>query len=150
MDEQNKQSAAKNRNAFEQWQKNSFVRENIEYYDRKWGSSSDELDAGWNWAGFLIGPSWAVYRKLYLEAAIVFAILSALAFVFPTAMSLYGWIFALGGNAMYRRKLVRIVKNSEGLGREEQKALLRKKGGTNPIAAAIVTIAFLVLIFVSL
>ena len=138
MNEQNKQPGGQNKQPFERWQMRAFIGENAEYFERKWGGSSDY--AGWNWAAFLLGPSWLIYRRLYAEGAIAFAVLFALALIFPGAWVLFGWVFAIWGNGLYRKKLIKIIRKSEGLEREEQEALLEKKGGTNAFVAIIIPI----------
>jgi len=127
-----------NKQLFEPWQMEAFVGSNVEYYEGKWGNSSG--NSGSNWAGFFTGLIWAVYRKMYLEAVIVWVIVVVLSYILQADWPVWigGIIFGFGGNEAYRWKLERIVKKSQGLEREEQEALLKQKGGTNPILAAIV------------
>ena len=145
MDEQNKQPEDQNKQPFEKWQMEAFIGANVEYFERKWGGSSDY--AGWNWAAFFLGPSWLIYRKMYAETAIVFAFLFVLPLIPINVGPLLIWVFAIWGNGLYRRKLIRIVKKLEGVRREEQEALLAKKGGINPVAAVISMVVLLALVF---
>ena len=146
MDEQNLQLDDQNEQPLEECQMEAFVGRNTLYYEEKWNSVPGK--AGFNLAAFFLGSIWAVYRRMYLEAAIVWVIAVVLEYIFRGGWSGLGGalFFGLGGNEVYRRKLIRLLKKTEGLGREEQQALLKKKGGTNFPAAVVFSIVAICLI----
>ena len=47
-----------------------YIQTNVETYLKKFNAlEMKERKTGWNWCGFLFGPLWMLYRKLYGYAA---------------------------------------------------------------------------------
>ncbi|MDO4517763.1 MAG: DUF2628 domain-containing protein [Bacillota bacterium] len=54
-----------------------FVGKGAEKYIPIFDNLEQKKPGGWNWMGFLFGTAWLVYRKMYLEAIIIMAIIMA-------------------------------------------------------------------------
>jgi hypothetical protein len=132
----------------EDWQVNAFVGDNVEYYQKKWKEHQGSYYGGWNWVPFFFSLEWLAYRKMYKEAAIAFLIplVINLVFIFsPFHLDVNSKlfadtikiIFAIFGNAMYRKKLLSILDKTKDMKQEQKKLLLSERGGTSLISLGI-------------
>lgn len=59
---------------------------NTQYYLPRFRNLQSGKSGGWNWAAFLLGPFWLIYRKQYLLGSLLFifqAILNVASILFP-------------------------------------------------------------------
>jgi hypothetical protein len=123
-----------------------FVGRNREYYFTKWSGMMRRRSAfSWNWAAFLFGPFWLVYRKMYLAGSIaVIAIVAtnfvdsatsngATSYTFLDGIVLALWFFlSLLGNFIYKthadKKIAHVVSLDSANTVPHE---LAKQGGTN-------------------
>ena len=131
----------------------AFVGENADYYLHKWRPllRRQGTGAGFNWAAFFLFYLWLVYRKMYLVAVAIYAILLMvsiaedvvfLGFHADTTTPQIAQVVALVaaivcgafGNRWYlsyARKAIRKVR-SHGLEEDAVAEALAKRGGTSP------------------
>jgi len=118
----------------------------ITYYQDKYKNKPlNKLFISWKWPTFFVGYGWLIYRKLYLEAAIIFCFLILVGFILTIfnlkdeyLRDIYGCIkiiLALIGNSLYYLKINRIIKKMNDTGSINHIEYLKKHGGTNIIAA---------------
>jgi Protein of unknown function (DUF2628) len=129
----------------------TFIGPNADRYLRVWR----EMDEGrtrtaWNWPAFLFPELWLLYRKMYLDGALVLGILLLGAFVTNPLVSVFGSLalkVALGcrGDRLYREHAERRV--AEILARHGRGALARAGGTSWPEVA---TVFLLVALFAPL
>ena len=50
----------------------AIVGQNAQYYTPRFRNILNDQYGGWNWAAFLLGPFWLIYRKQYLLGALMF------------------------------------------------------------------------------
>ena len=139
----------------------AFVGKNHSYYYFKWRTRGrwDELWAGFNWAAAIFNVFWLVYRRMYVEAVVVFAIDYVLDYVPWLLANVFGlqgtfealsWVFdialsvmvGVAGNGLYRRRSVAAV----GLARREtdparRTDVLIARGGTRGWAPFLLLLA---------
>ncbi len=130
------------------------VNRKTEHYIPIFNSLEQGKTGGWNWCGFLIGPLWFVYRKMYIEGAIAYAgiycmgIISTLlvnatgntdlsAIVGPLSVA---WQALQGGmaNKVYwwrNRRLMDKLPNTE-----RRAGFIKRNGGTSALAVVIALI----------
>lgn len=140
----------------------SFVGKNAEFYLGKWKEYEDGAFKGWNWAACFFRAEWLVYRKMYLEAALLLVGVMALG-VLMGAVQVYSG-FAMGrwwdsfgkgviqcsmgffGNMLYWRKARRVVAGAP-LQPGPRLRYLQEKGGTSPLAVILVVMAEVFIVF---
>ena len=146
----------------------SFTVKNADYYLEQWrrfGDASGSV-ASFNKAAFFTAGLWLIYRKLYVPALWLLAVLVADitltiyledSRIVPAGVIaawdrfspfIYGGVIGAFGNYWYWRKFRRIENQSisESPDPAIQNEFLRSKGGTNPIGVWIVVIASVALI----
>jgi hypothetical protein len=119
----------------------------IFYYQDKYKNRPlNKLFVGWKWPPFFIGYGWLIYRKLYIEAAIIFCFLIVAGIILSIVnldkylRSIYDSIkiiLALIGNSLYYLKINRVLKKINNTDNINHIEYLRKHGGTNIIIAII-------------
>ena len=131
-----------------------YIQTNVETYLKKFNAlEMKERKTGWNWCGFLFGPLWMLYRKLYGYAAFFYLapifIEVILMYISPSEM-FYATtnllctlvMYVCGGlysDYWYKMKIDRLMQ--EGLRLNgEAKAKHLKKGGTNFTLIAILMV----------
>lgn len=136
----------------------AFVGKNASFYLEKWKDHPDTAFKGWNWAAAFFGIEWMAYRKMYRETALSLGLLFVLA-LFLALLGLEGeWIghgfrILIGavGNALYRKKALRALRQTAGLDDFARLGLLAQKGGASPASLAVMLLLELgwaVLLFV--
>ena len=112
----------------------------LKLYDKTNGDLS-KLAMGWTWPGFFVPFPWMLYRKLYLEAAVVIFVPIALTFIFP-ALADAGSVgltimVAVMGKSYYLQRADRKIKAilDEGGTVEETEARIAQAGGVSPASA---------------
>ncbi len=147
-----------------------FVGNNANYYLRKWSSvlKSQGGTCGFNWAGFFLTVFWLAYRKMYLPAFLLFAIMTVesigeeLLFIWylgyeetPNAVVLgvgllIGTTVGFFGNAWYlahARKAILEVR-SRGLDEAMTRQTLSNRGGTHLLNALGLFLLYFIILFV--
>lgn len=133
------------------------VRKNAEHYTQVF-ESMDKLNNGsWNWCGFLFGPMWFAYRKMYLWSIITFIgpilIGIILAFCMINHLDQFDIVsrcvslaisiaFGFIANRIYKKRVDDIIEQLPA-SETARSDYLQKKGGTNPIAMIIMIIIIL-------
>ena len=137
----------------------AFIGQGSYFYLHKWGSHSDNKLKGWNWAAMFLGVTWLAYRRMYREAflytliilvvtfCIDFLLLISLSFQLPNEITrqFTYLFFGICGNAIYRKKAIRVFRESRHMNHTERIACLQQNGGVS-IGGAI---GFTVLLFVA-
>jgi hypothetical protein len=134
----------------------TFVGKNYEYYQRKWLLAPGAIK-GFNVAAFFLGVVWMVYRKMYLYAAIVVALLildGVLETYFPLPEAIgkaLTWgvyaVFGILGNMMYKSHADKKIKEiSASFPPEQVNDQLAKQGGVNLAGAWAFGVGLLVLV----
>lgn len=136
-------------------QKNTLTNEEIDafvgvksnFYKKKWNKYSQSTFKGWNWAAFLIGALWIIYRKMYIEALLFlmftfFIYMWSEVFIQSDIFTLFldCFIFVLPGycgNLVYYKKALRTLNKTSGLNESDLLKYLKDKGGVN-LAGAII------------
>ena len=122
---------------FEDWQIEAFVGKKFEYFKDRWTNKSK-----FNWAGFFFSGLWMLHRKMFKESMITMGAFLAVGLISEYALALDLWTplgiglacgIGWGGNDLYRSKLVRALKESDGMDQEAQGKYLTLQGGVNPI-----------------
>ena len=117
------------------------------------------MNTNTNWVAALlgqsIGPVWFFYRKSYL-LGFAFIIITLIigritsALEISKAYYIMFFIYLFSANKLYlwdvRRKVNKIMQTNENMSQEEIVAIVRQKGGTNGLAAAIYVIIIVALI----
>ncbi len=121
-----------------------FILKNPEYYDMKFKQMDRTVNKRtWNWSAFLIPVSWLLYRKMYVQALIMFIVRGVLAFIPFINIILNCAIyigFGMYANSMYREHINKQFIEIELSGVENREMMIRKKGGTSivlPIAIVV-------------
>ncbi|MBR5251574.1 MAG: DUF2628 domain-containing protein [Oscillospiraceae bacterium] len=101
----------------------------------------------WNWCAFLFGPTWFIYRKMYLYALCIWGV----AFLFTAITEGSGGLIfniATGilGNWLYMHHLEQRAREISILPFEAKQAALAKKSGVNKGAVIAIVIVEFVLI----
>ena len=120
---------------------NSFVGKNADYYLEAFKNVSAKRTS-WNWAAFILGIGWMFYRRMYLYAVIVGAVMTAviileMLFSVPVAISngisMGIWVmYGMLGNTLYKTFVDKKIAAIEaGSGSEQEKLVLASSQG-NP------------------
>ncbi len=141
-----------------------FIGKNYDYFLRKWEiAEKKKSKLSWNWAAFLLGSFWMVYRKMYLYfwifiGVIIVEIFFEYAFGFPNELTNainLSIALTIGqvGNSLYKLHAEKKVKEITMMMNtsEESKIELARQGNTSIGAAigfAAVLIVFLILVVV--
>jgi hypothetical protein len=108
-----------------------FIGKNQDYYmDRFQKMDSVNSKNSWNWCGFLFGPYWMAYRKMYKPALIFTALCAVLPFIPWTVIS------GIRGNHIYKDHVNNCLQEAKKKAPLERERYLVQNGGTN-IGAAI-------------
>ena len=135
--------------AFEDWQIEAFVGKKSEYYKERWTKKFKI-----NWAGVFFSVLWMLHRKMYKESMITMGAFLAVGIIFEHmfAIDIWGHLglglsvgIGVGGNDLYRGKLARALKESDGMNQEAQGIYLSLQGGVSPVWK---TIMFFLVYFV--
>lgn len=135
----------------------AFVGPRFAVYRRKWRLDRAVQDAnGWNWAAFLFGAFWMLYRRMYAAAAGWIAVLTALAFLetFLDASSGVSSAITLGssaaagalGNHLYLWHTERNIAQARASRPADTAALhadLAARGGTRWLAVILGLVAYI-------
>jgi hypothetical protein len=124
----------------------TFIGDNyITYYQDKYKNRPlNKLFVSWKWPPFFIGYGWLIYRKLYIEATIIFCFLIFTGIILSIfnleeyLRDIYGCIkiiLALIGNSLYYFKVNRVLIKMNKTGGINNIEYLKKQGGTNIIVA---------------
>ena len=127
----------KNTVTLEDWQIEAFVGKKSDYYKERWLTKSKI-----NWAGVFFSGLWMLHRKMYKESMITMGAFLAVGMIFEYVFMIDMWGglgiglacgIGIGGNDLYRGKLTRTLKESDGMNQEAQGIYLSLQGGVNPI-----------------
>lgn len=138
----------------------ALIGKNSEHYLCNFRIMEKKNTKDWNWCGFLFGPYWYAYRKMYSWVAIWFviqlvigALLTVLMYCFPDQITILQYMdkpislgmrifFAVMANSLYKKRIDMLVINlpADEYARQEY---IRKKGGVS-IPATVVTVLIVV------
>lgn len=132
-----------------------FVGTNFEAYEVVYEKSKQKKAqvTGWCWSAALVPHVWLLYRKLYLEAIVIFMLPIVVVSLFPdlsyTGMTINGVIAVLGKKYYLERAQKKIDKISLMRESEEVKTvLISKAGGVSWPAAVIGIVTYLSMIII--
>lgn len=136
-----------------------YIQTNVETYLKKFnGLEMNAKKTGWNWCGFLFGPLWMLYRKLYGYAAffyiapiiveLILLLISPSELFLATTNLLCNLALAVCGGLYsdfwYKLKIDRLMREGLRLNGDAKVNHL-KKGGTNFTLIAILMVIDFVL-----
>ena len=140
----------------------AFFQKSKSYYTDKWTRFKTGQKFTFNVFAFLFGLLWFMYRKMYLEAALVFVVIIGEGFLEALILSndiaklfniiatiAMGTITGFIGNYFYIRKADKIVHTAKTkfLDEEQLKMFLGKKGGVSYLFLIIIA-GIIVFVFV--
>lgn len=113
-----------------------FVGSNHEYYLKKWHSAEQsKARFSFNWAALFAGLLWLAYRKMYIPAGLIFAMVIILEVFFPNTGptgTILGFSLGMSGNGMYKAhvqsKMKKIYADNSP---QHVPTVLAIQGGTN-------------------
>lgn len=133
---------AKEHEILNDWGTDLFVRDNIDYYKNKWHNNmTDQTFESWNWAAFFFPGYWLAYRKMYLETFLC-TIACLILSIIPLGGVVPRILVGIYGNSYYRKKGLKVIRETFEMTDEEARVHIKKHGGTS-IPAIIVTIVIL-------
>ena len=127
---------------------NMFILKNTEYYNQKFDQIIKTGNKRtWNWAAFLLNASWLLYRKMYIQSAIlilVSLVLGAMASTIPLLGTIISWGINIGigmyANSIYLDHINKNLNEINYTTDEVKENLILKKGGTNLTLAIVIPI----------
>lgn len=142
----------------------AFLGKNSSFYLNNWKSYSDSRLKGWNWAAMLVSLEWMAYRRMYLEAFLYFVITGFVSICVSLLLAGLGIRFEgrlLGdafrlligalGNAIYRKKALRMLHKTGGMNDTQRIEFLRSKGGVSivgVIGCIVIEIVYFLLLMI--
>jgi len=136
----------------------AFVGNNWGYYHQKWHSNKTEL----NWAAGFFSFIWLIYRKMYKYALLTWLAISSVFILaewflpavppfFERMINIFVLVlFGMIGNNLYKRRFLAAKEESESLSQSERLDFLKRKGGTNIVAAILVLLLNIALVVLSI
>ena len=145
----------------------TFVGKNDFFYLGKWRKYSESTFKGWNWAAFFFGISWMAYRRMYTEALLYYLFIAFAGVLIVVTFGAIGirvngdllrsilqLFVVIFGNAIYRKKALRVLRKTIHLSETDRLSVLEAKGGTSVagvICCILLQIAFaFLLVFIAL
>ena len=127
---------------------NAFVGKSAPFYCDRWSRYHKKPFKGLNLPALFFPFAWMAYRKLYLEAAAAYAMVTAVpiaaAALFGSRALLIGDLLrvltGVFANTLYYNKAAWATKKTAGMDEEQWLALLEKQGGVCPVAIFIVIV----------
>ena len=129
-----------------------FLEKNQMYYHEKFERMSITGDKkSWNWAAFFLNIYWMLYRKMYLQAGVVYLLNLIIAFI-PHI----GWILSLAfgiciglySNSLYFNHINKNLREIDQLYPNNKEIMIMKKGRTNLPLAITVGVILNILAFI--
>lgn len=133
----------------------TFISKNINYYNEKFNQIEKTGNKiTWNWPAFFFTNAWLLYRKMYVQFAILL-----LASLILGCIPVLGGIIKIGipiacgmyGNWIYLNHVNKNLNEINIMGYERKEMLMAKRGGTNIIIplifSAIVFIGIIIFTF---
>ena len=136
-----------NNESYTQDELSLFLEKNQSYYLEKFNLIEKTGDKkAWTWCSFLIGGSWMLYRKMYVQA-IIYIIANLILGCIP----FIGWALSLAlcvglgifGNSLYLDHIKKTFTEIGCADSNMRSTLINKKGGTNlvlPILLAVIPV----------
>lgn len=140
----------------------AFFQKETAYYHAKLERFNNGDKYMFNLAAFVFGITWMLYRKMYIEAAVLFGIIffeglveqllfgsnSEYQFISLIINLVTAFAFGTLANFFYLQKAKRAVEHTkvQFSNQEERIGFLKKTGGTNTLAFVIVTFCVMVII----
>lgn len=126
----------------------TFISKNINYYNEKFNQIEKTGNKiTWNWPSFFFTNAWLLYRKMYVQFAILL-----LASLILGCIPVLGGIIKIGlpiacgmyGNWIYLNHVNKNLNEINVMGYERKEMLIAKRGGTN----IIIPLIFSAIIFI--
>lgn len=128
---------------WEDWATEIFVGNNYDYYKKKWDHRSPEKSfTSWNWVAFFFPYYWMVFRKMYLNAFLIFIGIIIGLFIPFAGLALH-CLSGAYGNYLYLKKCHSTIKTASQYTNPEACIYLKKHGKTS-ITALILSIAIVI------
>lgn len=128
-----------------------FILKNIEYYNSKFKQIVRRGNKKtWNWSAFLCGKFWFLYRKMYVQAIILFFInevVSLIPHVGTIINLVLEIIIGIYANSVYFDHINKKLSEIDMIGYETKESIIITKGGTNLIIPLLI-IGIYALIFI--
>jgi len=128
----------------------TYIGQNILFYLDKWKTHSESSLKGWNWAAFFFGIQWMTYRKMYIEALLYYLLTVVIGIIISLILGLFGirvdgnllrsilqLFVGIFGNAIYRKKALRVLRKSGYLDETGRLSVLQTKGGVSVVGVIV-------------
>lgn len=113
----------------------------------------DGLPSSWNWSAFLFSWAWAIYRKMYGTAFVLFVawmlavgveVASQLQAISGGIMLIVKAVFAVYANVLYHRSIKQKIRDVQALTDNELKQFeyLKSIGGVNVVGAVLALVVW--------
>lgn len=139
----------------------TFVGDKFEYFFSKWIMFDNGKWVSFNLAAFFLGMIWFLYRKMYLEAVVIFGCLLLEGFLMELIFEegttiyiivdsittiVYSLLICVSANYLYMKSAERKIAKLKDKGYSKEELLMRieQKGGTS-MASVLLVIAILIL-----
>lgn len=128
----------------------SFIRDKSTEYSFKFQKLKQSgSKVSWNWAAFLFGPMWFMYRKLYLYGIGLFVVNFVIMLVtgFPFFSLITSVVAGLLGNYIYMLELDKKLPQAKNLVEPAKTQYIQKNGGTSALASVLLLVGSFILSF---
>ncbi|MGL5695080.1 MAG: DUF2628 domain-containing protein [Peptostreptococcaceae bacterium] len=132
-----------------------YIQKNPEYYIPKFEQIQEyNKSTSWNWASFLLGPLWFLYRKMYafgfgfMVLAFILSYIPFIGWALPLACSV---CYGIYGNDLYLKHLCKNLDEIKHLNEDAKHRVIISKGGVNlalPLIMAFFTSGIFFVIFI--
>lgn len=123
----------------------AFIGPNAYYYMGKFDEmpAAGDFIPGWNWSAFFLGLWWFLYRKMYVYAALAWAVTLILSPATAGAGGLAAMVLmGIFGNSLYRKFVREEIAKTAALNPAVRMSALQSKGGVTwvPVLIAIAVV----------
>lgn len=103
----------------------------------------------WNWCAFLISPFWCLYRKMYIQGAVILGIdfvLTLIGGVFSSILSIaVAAVIGVFANYFYMYDLEQRMAKGKNLQEPQKSQFIEQKADTNVTIPAVTTVIYVLL-----
>jgi len=129
----------------------TFIGPNADYYIPRFQQiEASDSPISWNWAAFLFGIFWMLYRKMWLYALIIWGATLLLTLV-TGGLGSFAWLlesvaFGVLGNWLYKKHVETELEKAAPLDPAARKAQLATRGGITWLPVIVVAVVSLIAI----
>ena len=92
----------------------------------------------WNWASFIFGTAWMVYRKMYVFGAVLWLVSQVIGALGLWPLSLVMWVaYGVLGNYLYMKDIDNRTEKAMNMTPEQREAYIQKNSGTSWIGVIV-------------